>query len=119
MHLLRTAAAAACIAWWAASAFAGQALEAMRGHWSPGSCDSAGEWRVFGNEIEFAWPGRPVDVERVVSESGSTVETIGISPEIKGNRFTYLISRDGNSVLIRDHRAGADQVVRRCRGATI
>jgi hypothetical protein len=76
MLLWRAAVTAACVALSTAGVFAGPALEAMTGRWmSQSTCSNPGQWRVFGNEIEFAWPGSPVDVERVLSESGNRVET--------------------------------------------
>jgi hypothetical protein len=99
MLLGRTALAATFLALSTVSAVAGPALDAMSGRWtSQSTCSNPGEWRVFGNEIEFAWPGVPVDVERVLSESGNRIETIGISPQIDGNGYTYVISDDRNTV---------------------
>lgn len=114
MHLLRPAVAAACIAPSAPGTVAGPALDAMIGRWVSRSCYDAGEWRVYGSEIEFAWPGRAVDVERVLSESGNRVETVGISREIDA-RYTYIVSEDRNTAWIRNHRDDIDQIVRRCR----
>jgi hypothetical protein len=115
MILWRSAVAAAFVVLSAASAFAGPALDAMQGRWSARGCADPGEWRVFGNEIEFQWPGRPLDIERVLSETGNRIETVGISPEINGYRYTYTVSADGNTVWIRNHRQNIDEVVTRCQ----
>jgi hypothetical protein len=39
---------------------------------------------------------------------------MGISPEIDGARYTYVISDDRNTVWIRNHRDNVDQIVKRC-----
>jgi len=115
MQYFRAAIAAAMLALCTSGAMAGWALDAMEGAWSERpSCESPGRWMVFGDRISFAWPGRPLDVERVISERDNTIETIGVSPEIEGRRYTYVVSYDRQSVLIRDHAQGTDELVRRC-----
>jgi len=115
MQYFRTAIAVAMLALCAPAAMAGWALDAMHGAWSERpSCDSPGRWDVFGDRIQFAWPGRPVDVERVISERDNTIETIGVSPEIMGRRYTYVVGFDRQSVLIVDHSQGTEELVRRC-----
>jgi hypothetical protein len=88
-------------------------VQRMEGIWGNADCSVAAPITVFGDKIQFQWPGRDKVVEEVTFVAGNRVSTSLVSPAARrGERHEYEIGAD--RMLIRTLATGRESILVRC-----
>jgi len=88
-------------------------LKMLDGIWGLPDCSVAAPVTVFGDKVQFHWPGKEQVVEQVTSIVRNRVATTLVSPAARrGELYEYEVGAD--RLLIRNVASGRESILVRC-----